>query len=48
MTDVHPQVKNLVQTPIPTRHGEFILHYYSNNLDKKEHVALVMGQVEGR
>nr|WP_157385885.1 GTP cyclohydrolase II [Methylosarcina fibrata] len=43
-----PQVKNLVQTPIPTRHGEFILHYYSNNLDKKEHVALVMGQVEGR
>lgn len=48
MTDVHPQVKNLVQTPIPTRHGEFILHYYSNNLDKKEHVALVMGQVDGR
>jgi GTP cyclohydrolase II len=48
MTDVPPQVKNLVQTPIPTRHGEFILHYYSNNLDKKEHVALVMGQVEGR
>jgi GTP cyclohydrolase II len=48
MIDVHPQVKNLVQTPIPTRHGEFILHYYSNNLDKKEHVALVMGQVEER
>ncbi|WP_020563762.1 GTP cyclohydrolase II [Methylosarcina fibrata] len=48
MIDVPPQVKNLVQTPIPTRHGEFILHYYSNNLDKKEHVALVMGQVEGR
>jgi GTP cyclohydrolase II len=48
MIDVHPQVKNLVQTPIPTRHGEFILHYYSNNLDDKEHVALVKGQVEGR
>ncbi|MGR9086217.1 MAG: GTP cyclohydrolase II [Gammaproteobacteria bacterium] len=48
MTDVHPQVKNLVQTPIPTRYGEFILHYYSNNLDNKEHVALVKGQVEGR
>lgn len=45
---MQPQVKNLVQTPIPTRHGEFILHYYSNNLDKKEHVALVKGQVEGR
>jgi GTP cyclohydrolase II len=48
MIDVHPQVKDLVQTPIPTRHGEFILHYYSNNLDDKEHVALVKGQVEGR
>ncbi len=45
---MQPQVKNLVQTPIPTRHGEFILHYYSNNLDDKEHVALVKGQVEGR
>lgn len=45
---MQPQVKNLVQTPIPTRHGEFILHYYSNNLDDKEHVALVKGQVDGR
>lgn len=43
-----PQVDNLVQTPIPTKHGEFILHYYSNTLDEKEHVALVKGQVEGR
>jgi len=44
---VKPQVENLVQTPIPTKHGEFILHYYSNTLDEKEHVALVKGQVEG-
>lgn len=43
-----PQVENLVQTPIPTKHGEFILHYYSNNLDDKEHVALVKGKVEGQ
>lgn len=42
------QIHDLVQTPIPTRHGEFILHYYKNNLDDKEHVALVKGRVEGR
>ena len=43
-----PHVNDLVQTPIPTRHGEFILHYYSNNIDNKEHVALVKGEVAGR
>ncbi|MGZ8227592.1 MAG: GTP cyclohydrolase II [Methylococcaceae bacterium] len=40
-----PQLENLVQTPIPTRHGEFILHYYSNTIDAKEHIALVKGNV---
>lgn len=40
------QLEDLVQTPIPTRHGEFILHYYTNNRDDKEHVALVKGDVE--
>ena len=40
-----PQLENRVQTPIPTKHGEFILHYYSNTLDDKEHVALVKGVV---
>ncbi|MFZ2727862.1 MAG: GTP cyclohydrolase II [Methylococcaceae bacterium] len=39
------QVKDLVQTPIPTQYGEFILHYYQNNYDDKEHVALVKGEV---
>ncbi len=43
-----PQLDNLVQTRIPTRHGEFILHYYSNNIDEKEHVALVKGDVAGK
>ncbi len=43
-----PQLENLVQTPIPTKHGEFILHYYSNNIDDKEHVALVKGDVAGK
>ena len=40
-----PHLENLVQARIPTRHGEFILHYYSNNIDKKEHVAFVKGNV---
>lgn len=39
-----PLLEDLVQTPIPTRHGEFILHYYSNSLDYKEHIALVKGE----
>ena len=39
------QLEDLVQTPIPTQHGEFILHYYSNTLDDKEHIALVKGEV---
>ena len=39
------QVNDLVQTPLPTKHGEFILHYFSNTLDKKEHIALVKGDV---
>jgi GTP cyclohydrolase II len=42
------QLENLVHTPIPTKHGEFILHYYSNTLDDKEHVALVKGEVAGK
>ncbi len=41
-------ISDLVQTPIPTRHGEFILHYYSNSLDNKEHVAMVKGEVTGK
>lgn len=43
-----PQLDNLVQTRIPTRHGVFMLHYYSNNIDEKEHVALVKGDVAGK
>jgi len=42
------KVENLVQTPIPTKHGQFILHYFSNNEDNKEHIALVKGSVAGR
>ncbi len=42
---MEPELNNVVQTRIPTRHGEFILHYFINNLDEKEHIALVHGKV---
>jgi len=42
---VKQQLEDLVQTPLPTRHGDFILHFYSNTLDDKEHIALVKGEV---
>ncbi len=38
-------IEDLVQTRIPTQHGEFTLHYYSNNRDDKEHIAFVKGDV---
>lgn len=41
------ELKNLVQSRIPTRHGEFTLHYYSNNIDDKEHIAFVKGDIAG-
>lgn len=43
-----PELKNLVQTRIPTRYGEFTLYYYANNIDDKEHIAFVMGSVGGK
>jgi GTP cyclohydrolase II len=45
---VKASIEDKVQTRIPTKHGEFILHYYSNSLDKKEHVAFVKGEVAGK
>ena len=39
------QLDDLVQTALPTQHGDFILHFYSNTLDDKEHIALVKGEV---
>ncbi len=43
-----PIVNDLVQTRIPTRHGEFTLHYYSNSLDDKEHIAFVKNSIADR
>jgi 3,4-dihydroxy 2-butanone 4-phosphate synthase/GTP cyclohydrolase II len=42
---VKVHIEDLVQTRLPTKHGEFILHYFSNTLDDKEHMALVKGDV---
>ncbi|PPC90966.1 MAG: GTP cyclohydrolase II [Methylobacter sp.] len=39
---------SLVQTRLPTQHGEFILHYFNNPIDDKEHIALVRGEVAGQ
>ncbi|BCX89436.1 3,4-dihydroxy 2-butanone 4-phosphate synthase/GTP cyclohydrolase II [Methylomarinovum tepidoasis] len=41
-------VENTVRARIPTRHGEFLLYYYENDIDGKEHLALVKGEVAGR
>lgn len=43
-----PQIKDVVQTRIPTAHGTFSLHYYSNNIDDKEHIAFVKGDVSNK
>lgn len=45
---VKATLENLVQTRIPTQYGEFILHYYRNDLDDKEHIALVKGEVSAK
>jgi len=41
-------VKRMVSTRIPTAEGEFQLILYDNDQDKKEHLALVMGDIEGK
>lgn len=38
-------VKREVETRLPTKYGEFQMYYYSNLLDDKEHLALVMGDI---
>ena len=41
-------IEDKVQSRIPTKHGEFILHYYTNTDDDKEHIAFVKGQVANK
>ncbi len=42
------RVERLTCARIPTEMGEFQLCYYGNNLDDKEHLALIAGDVEGK
>lgn len=37
-----------LQTRLPTKNGDFVLHYYQTNQDDKEHLALVKGSVENQ
>ncbi len=41
-------VKREVGARIPTKHGTFELVLFKNNQDDKEHLAFVMGNVEGK
>jgi len=41
-------VKRMVTTRIPALEGEFQLYLYHNNLDDKEHLALVLGEVDAK
>ncbi len=38
-------VKEIVVTKLPTRYGNFNLHLYQSVIDRKEHIALVKGDI---
>ncbi len=42
------KVKRMASARIPTQVGEFQLILYANSLDDKEHLALVMGDIQGK
>jgi GTP cyclohydrolase II len=42
------QIERMASARIPTAEGEFQLCLYTNNLDEKEHLALVMGEPAGK
>jgi len=39
-------VSSIAQTIIPTEYGEFKLHVYESQIDKLNHIALVMGKLD--
>ena len=41
-------IERLVCTRIPTEEGSFQLCLYDNDVDHKEHMALVFGDVRGK
>ena len=44
----NPTVERQVSARIPTRYGTFQLILFTNTEDRKEHMALVMGEVQNR
>ena len=48
MSSYSPVVERAASARIPTAHGQFRLDYFSNNVDDKEHLAFVCGDVDGR
>jgi len=38
-------VHRLVTTKLPSKFGEFVLHYYGSETDQKQHIALVKGDI---
>lgn len=48
MSSYSPIMERSVSARIPTAHGEFRLDHFSNDVDDKEHLALVYGDVDGR
>jgi 3,4-dihydroxy 2-butanone 4-phosphate synthase / GTP cyclohydrolase II len=41
-------VNKMVSARIPTSQGEFQLCLYTTNIDDKEHLALIMGEIQGK
>jgi len=41
-----PQVRCMARTRVPTPHGEIFLHLYHNNVDNKEHLAIVYDPIQ--
>lgn len=41
-----PQVRCMARTRIPTPHGELFLHLYHNDVDNKEHLAIVIDPIQ--
>jgi 3,4-dihydroxy 2-butanone 4-phosphate synthase/GTP cyclohydrolase II len=41
-------VRRVAEARLPTLHGEFRIVGYENNVDSREHVALVFGEIDGR
>ncbi|MCB0045085.1 MAG: GTP cyclohydrolase II [Caldilineaceae bacterium] len=43
-----PAISRTIRARIPTESGEFHLFHYTNTSDRKEHLAVVMGDVAGK